>query len=777
MSRIPLNETIWVKGIILEADRSKLPAGVLRRGSWPICNIGKRNQNNRIYSKSVWEKVQGQKSIQEKLANRTLFGQAEHPETVKSDLQLTSHIITGFKLDEAAGVLYQNMDILDTPCGRIINTLLEAGCLVGVSTRAEGDLVERKDDEGTYFEVLAESYDYVTTDFTADPSTFNTKPLNLERSIHSIEKELCNEKLTDSEKRFAISLLESLEKKEGEDEVKKLKDEEKKRTGESETMDELVKSGALPEGLTLGSQVTLKNGKYKGKTGSVTKLSESTMTLSMEDGTAVVVSDYSTINIASGTNTSPTPTAPEAMPEETPIVPNEIDQEIDDAMEEEPIEDETEEEDEDDDLEEALLRKNAKKITESYQKGDEVDYHGRTGTVVDIDGSYVIVFFEDTDEEEAIAIDELQEQNDYSDDLEEALLRKNRKRVIEAKQDKEPCKVSKKDRKDIETKMKSVLKTVKGKTAAVAKVMSKLAKSKQSTEYKAEVKKAYTKLTEGYAPKNVCPECGVDVFEDDDTEDYACPECGWTGVPDVVDDQAKQDEEYANQPFESKKSLTFESYNAMVEYLSKAYSKLSTKQKATICTTIGTGILRENDTSREGLKKYRNMRIKEAQLKAERDKAVELLESKQDRVSLSERYAERKNNIIAAELTEAKTQVERYKSGFYKALDEKKKMAEANVKKIEEEKSRTIRSFVKEYVETKLDVTNLKINENSRTLLENCSSLKEVDSIFDQIIESVKIGALLPRRIESIEASSLSTGEHRGPGDLVYGLMKKMKQS
>ena len=213
-----LNETLVSKGRILETRREKLPKGVLCRGQWPICNVGKLNQNNRMYEKEVFQRsIFDNAVIQEKMKNRTLFGHAEHPEgKTQSDLQLTSHVIIDTFIDEDVDgneVVYQTIDVLDTPCGRIVNTLLEAECMCGVSTRAEGDL-EECTDESTgqkYSRVVPSSYKYNTTDFTADPSTYNTRPMNVVREIKS---ELDSGKLTNEERVFATTLLEAIEKSE-----------------------------------------------------------------------------------------------------------------------------------------------------------------------------------------------------------------------------------------------------------------------------------------------------------------------------------------------------------------------------------------------------------------------------------------------------------------------------------------------------------------------------------------------------------------------------------
>jgi len=213
-----LVENVLGSAKIEESNRSKLPEGVLLRVTYPICNIGELNANNRMYERDVWEAVGKDESINEKMANRALFGQAEHPEETMSDLQLTSHVIFETWIDDSKNITYQRLDVLDTPMGRIIETLLKAGCGVGMSTRAEGDLedVEGDIDEATgkpkiYQKVIAETYRYVTTDFTADPSTFGAVPQDLEFNLcQSVSKSAREGKMNLAEKKFATKILEGL---------------------------------------------------------------------------------------------------------------------------------------------------------------------------------------------------------------------------------------------------------------------------------------------------------------------------------------------------------------------------------------------------------------------------------------------------------------------------------------------------------------------------------------------------------------------------------------
>jgi cell division septum initiation protein DivIVA len=203
-----LNEKITER-LVLERDRSKLPEGVLCSAVYPISEFDTLNRNRRKYSKSLWEKVCANKDLMEKLQNRKLYGHAEHPATTQSNLEKISHIITKMWIDESKNRVYQEMHVLDTPYGRIVDTLLRAESLVGVSTRAEGELQEQVDEGGAkYLNVVAESFNYVTTDFTADESTPCALPEQIERDlVGHIQAGMAEKKM---DKDFAVQMLERM---------------------------------------------------------------------------------------------------------------------------------------------------------------------------------------------------------------------------------------------------------------------------------------------------------------------------------------------------------------------------------------------------------------------------------------------------------------------------------------------------------------------------------------------------------------------------------------
>ncbi len=198
---IPLAEAV-------EIDQTKLPEGISFRATYPICNIGELNRNKRRYRKEVWEKVDEDSEIQEKLKTRSLFGHAEHPkDTSQSSTEKISHVVT--RIFNEGNIQKCTVEgIKGTPYGDIVYAILRAKCGLGMSTRAEGDLEECQEGEETFYDVIPESYSLKTVDFTADPSTYGAYPESVQLDIVDIVKKgMDNEKI---DKQFAAVLLESL---------------------------------------------------------------------------------------------------------------------------------------------------------------------------------------------------------------------------------------------------------------------------------------------------------------------------------------------------------------------------------------------------------------------------------------------------------------------------------------------------------------------------------------------------------------------------------------
>jgi len=88
------------------------------------------NQNGRIYPIEILDREvrNYQKFIKE---NRAL-GECDHPDSSVVELKNASHIVREAYMNE--GVCYGVVELLDTPSGKILQSLVESGVTVGISS-------------------------------------------------------------------------------------------------------------------------------------------------------------------------------------------------------------------------------------------------------------------------------------------------------------------------------------------------------------------------------------------------------------------------------------------------------------------------------------------------------------------------------------------------------------------------------------------------------------------------------------------------------------------
>lgn len=122
------------------------------------------NKNKRMYPFDVLD--ENVKKLQECIKNRGLIGELDHPTDSIIHFEKASHIIT--KLWWENNVLMGEGEILNTPHGKILKSLLNDGVRIGISSRGVGN--GKVDENGIL--VIGESYKLITFDAVADPSTF-----------------------------------------------------------------------------------------------------------------------------------------------------------------------------------------------------------------------------------------------------------------------------------------------------------------------------------------------------------------------------------------------------------------------------------------------------------------------------------------------------------------------------------------------------------------------------------------------------------------------------
>lgn len=141
-SRDKNNGKIMMKGILQKADTL--------------------NQNGRIYPVSVLEREirNYQKFIME---NRAL-GELDHPDSSVVNLKNVSHVVKEAYLDK--GVVYGTVELLDTPSGKILQSLVESGVKLGISSRGVGSTKKQGD-----YHVVQDDFQLICWDYVSEPST------------------------------------------------------------------------------------------------------------------------------------------------------------------------------------------------------------------------------------------------------------------------------------------------------------------------------------------------------------------------------------------------------------------------------------------------------------------------------------------------------------------------------------------------------------------------------------------------------------------------------
>jgi len=130
-----------------------------------ICIQGDiRNANQRVYSSQ--EIGRAVKTLNEQIAGGySVLGEVDHPQDLRINLDRVSHMITKMWMDGPNG--YGKLKLLPTPMGQLIQTMLESGVKLGVSSRGSGEV----DGSGN-----VQGFEIITVDVVAQPSAPGAYP-------------------------------------------------------------------------------------------------------------------------------------------------------------------------------------------------------------------------------------------------------------------------------------------------------------------------------------------------------------------------------------------------------------------------------------------------------------------------------------------------------------------------------------------------------------------------------------------------------------------------
>ena len=140
------NKDYRIKGIFMQADV--------------------KNRNGRVYPMEVLQKEVNRYN-KEYINEKRAFGELGHPDGPTVNLERASHMITSLKRDGMNFIGEAN--ILKTPMGEIVKSLMDEGAKLGVSSRGMGSLDQRN---GANY-VRNDFFLATAADIVADPSAPN----------------------------------------------------------------------------------------------------------------------------------------------------------------------------------------------------------------------------------------------------------------------------------------------------------------------------------------------------------------------------------------------------------------------------------------------------------------------------------------------------------------------------------------------------------------------------------------------------------------------------
>ena len=163
MDQMLLIDCCASSGFELQLSESAMKGGLTKfRGKFQEAEAV--NKNKRMYPFDVLSENIGR--LQEAIDDRRLVGELDHPTDSIIHFVNTSHVVT--KLWWEGNVLMGEGEILNTPSGMILKSLIDGGVKVGISSRGVGN--GKVNEDGIL--VIGESYKLITFDAVADPSTF-----------------------------------------------------------------------------------------------------------------------------------------------------------------------------------------------------------------------------------------------------------------------------------------------------------------------------------------------------------------------------------------------------------------------------------------------------------------------------------------------------------------------------------------------------------------------------------------------------------------------------
>jgi len=120
------------------------------------------NGNGRKYGRGILEREV--KNYQKLIDENRALGELDHPDSSVVSLEKVSHKV--IQLWMRGDDVYGKIQVLDTPAGRILRSLVDGGCQIGISSRGLGSVREQNGET-----IVEDDFQLICFDMVSEPST------------------------------------------------------------------------------------------------------------------------------------------------------------------------------------------------------------------------------------------------------------------------------------------------------------------------------------------------------------------------------------------------------------------------------------------------------------------------------------------------------------------------------------------------------------------------------------------------------------------------------
>jgi hypothetical protein len=120
------------------------------------------NQNGRIYPHDILEREI--RNYQKYIVENRALAELDHPDSSVINLKNVCHIMREARME--GNIVYGALEVLETPSGKILESLIKSGVKLGISSRGVGST--RK--QGDYY-VVEDDFVLICFDMVSEPST------------------------------------------------------------------------------------------------------------------------------------------------------------------------------------------------------------------------------------------------------------------------------------------------------------------------------------------------------------------------------------------------------------------------------------------------------------------------------------------------------------------------------------------------------------------------------------------------------------------------------